>query len=187
MGRIGGELCALRWSAVDVEVEPSLVISHSIVDVGTGRLLRKDTKTHQVRRVALDAATTAVLARQRARQAELAAEAGVGLADDPYVFSQAVDASTPYRPNRLSALFRRLTRRLELTHITLHGLRHFMATQSIAAGVDIRTVAGRLGHGGGGVITMKTYAHFVHAADRRAADHMGQLVGGEPQELDEAG
>jgi site-specific recombinase XerC len=31
----------------------------------------------------------------------------------------------------------------------LHNLRHYSATELIAAGVDIRTVARRLGHGGG--------------------------------------
>jgi integrase len=31
-----------------------------------------------------------------------------------------------------------------------HALRHYSATELLTAGVDLRTVAGRLGHGGGG-------------------------------------
>jgi DNA-binding transcriptional regulator YhcF (GntR family) len=40
---------------------------------------------------------------------------------------------------------------------------------SIAAGVDVRTVAGRLGHGGGGTTTLRVYAAWVAEADLRAA------------------
>jgi hypothetical protein len=36
----------------------------------------------------------------------------------------------------------------------MHSLRHYSATELIAAGVDVRTVAGRLGHGSGGATTL---------------------------------
>jgi hypothetical protein len=52
---------------------------------------------------------------------------------------------------------------------TLHSLRHYNATELIAAGVDIRTVAGRLGHGGGGTTTLRVYAAWVSEAEQRAA------------------
>ena len=55
----------------------------------------------------------------------------------------------------------------------IHQLRHYSATELIAAGVDVRTVAGRLGHGGGGTTTLKVYSAFVAEADQRAA---GALV-----------
>ncbi|MGW0231504.1 hypothetical protein ACWDWO_24625 [Actinopolymorpha singaporensis] len=41
---------------------------------------------------------------------------------------------------------------------TLHKLHHYSATELIAAGVDVRTIAGRLGHGGGGATTLRVYA-----------------------------
>jgi hypothetical protein len=37
----------------------------------------------------------------------------------------------------------------------LHSLRHYSATELIAAGTDVRTVAGRLGHGSGGATTQR--------------------------------
>jgi hypothetical protein len=55
----------------------------------------------------------------------------------------------------------------------IHQLRHYSATELIAAGVDVRTVAGRLGHGGGGTTTLRVYSAFVAEADQRAA---GALV-----------
>jgi integrase len=51
---------------------------------------------------------------------------------------------------------------------------HFAYWRSPLAGVDLRTVAGRLGHGGGGATTLRVYASFVAAADRRAAEVLGQ-------------
>ena len=52
----------------------------------------------------------------------------------------------------------------------LHSLRHYSATELLTAGVDLRTVAGRLGHGGGGATTLKVYAAWVAASDRKAAE-----------------
>jgi site-specific recombinase XerD len=52
----------------------------------------------------------------------------------------------------------------------LHELRHYSATELLAAGVDLRTVAGRLGHGGGGATTLKVYAAWVQSADEQAAE-----------------
>ena len=52
----------------------------------------------------------------------------------------------------------------------LHNLRHYSATELIAGGVDVRTVAGRLGHGGGGgTTTLRVYAAWVAEADQRVA------------------
>lgn len=58
---------------------------------------------------------------------------------------------------------------------TLHKLRHYSATELIRAGVDVRTVAGRLGHADGGT-TLAYYAAWVREADQRASRILvGQL------------
>jgi hypothetical protein len=45
----------------------------------------------------------------------------------------------------------------------------------IAAGIDVRTVAGRLGHGQPWT-TLNTYAAFVPERDRAAADYLAALL-----------
>jgi integrase len=60
-----------------------------------------------------------------------------------------------------------------------HGLRHYSATELIAAeliaaGMDIRTVACRLGHGGGGMTTLRVYAAWLAEADQRATGAHGR-------------
>jgi integrase len=59
--------------------------------------------------------------------------------------------------------------------VRFHDLRHFAATVLASSGVDIRTIAGRLGHAHP-AITLRTYAHFMEAADRDAAAVMGRLA-----------
>lgn len=58
----------------------------------------------------------------------------------------------------------------------VHSLRHYSATELLTAGVDLRTVAGRLGHGSGGATTLRFYAAWVSEADHRAADAIGNLM-----------
>jgi integrase len=53
---------------------------------------------------------------------------------------------------------------------TLRNLRHYNATQMLAAGIDLRTAAGRLAHAGGGAMTLKVSAHRTRPADQRAAE-----------------
>lgn len=169
-----GELCALRWSNVDFPTG-TLLIAESISDV-PGSQTVKDTKTHAVRRIALSDEAVGRLAAHRRWQDRTAAVADIPLAPDPYVCSQDPAGSVPYRPDRVTGTFCRLRDRLELPHIHLHSARHLMATHSLTSGVDQRTVAGRLGHSGGGSVTMRVYAGFVPAADRRAAEVMGRLA-----------
>ena len=63
----------------------------------------------------------------------------------------------------------------------LHALRHFSATELIAAGVDVRTVAGRLGHGGGGATTLRVYAAWLAATDKTAAGLLAARLPQPPQ------
>ncbi|WP_445942220.1 tyrosine-type recombinase/integrase [Pseudonocardia sp. T1-2H] len=64
--------------------------------------------------------------------------------------------------------YSRLVQRLGI-RTTCHKLRHYSATELIAGGVDVRTVAGRLGHGGGGATTLRVYTPWVSEADQRAS------------------
>ena len=59
----------------------------------------------------------------------------------------------------------------------------FVASQLLSAGVDVRTVAGRLGHRNAAT-TLNVYAHFLEQSDRAAADVMGRLIADESDEVD---
>ena len=108
----------------------------------------------------------------RARQCKLT------LDDDALVFSDAADCSEPWYPDSVSRRFWRLCDAEGLTTVRLHDLRHFVATQLLSAGVDVRTVAGRLGHRNAAT-TLNVYAHFLEQADRGAADVIGRVIAGD--------
>jgi len=142
-----GELCALRWHHVDL-VGGVLAVERSIAQLD-GRTWEKDTKTHQNRRIALDPETIALLMGHRQLCMSRAAALGIDLAPDAFMFSPAVDGSDHLKPSTVSQRYSRLACRLGIK-TTIHKLRHYSATELISVGVDVRTVAGRLGHGGGG-------------------------------------
>ena len=81
----------------------------------------------------------------------------------------------------VSRKFKRLCEQEGVPDVRLHDLRHFVATQLLSAGVDVRTVAGRLGHRNAST-TLNVYAHFVEQSDRRAADVIGGIIA--PLDLD---
>ncbi len=162
-----GELCALRWSDVDL-VDASVLLSRAIVD-GGGSLVEKDTKTHQVRRIALGGETVVRLTTYRTLLEERASACGAEVVADALIFSFEVDGSRPWRPDTTTHRFTKARRRVGLSDaVRLHDLRHFLATRMITSGVDVRTVSGRLGHRRTST-TVDRYAAFVPATDREAA------------------
>lgn len=179
LGARRGEVCALRWSAVDLE-RGTVAISRALVLGDEGVIDREYPKTSSSRRkVAVDPGTLTVLAAHRRRQAERALACGTRPSADAYVFSTEVDGSSPWHPQVVTHRFERLRRRVGLEGIRLHDLRHYVATQLISAGVDVRTVAGRLGHANPNM-TLSTYAAWVPARDQDAAEVIGSLLDGVP-------
>ncbi|MEO6085850.1 MAG: tyrosine-type recombinase/integrase [Umezawaea sp.] len=170
-----GEICALKWSRVNLD-EGMIEIRRSYtLRRGVGK--EKDTKTHQMRRIALDTETVVLLTEHRQRCHERYAELGIELTDDMYVFTGVfkADPTVPYSPHAVSSRYKDMAERLKIkTHI--HALRHYSATELLTAGIDLRTVAGRLGHGGGGATTLRVYAAWVAASDRKAAEILGSRM-----------
>ncbi|OXM71993.1 MULTISPECIES: tyrosine-type recombinase/integrase [Amycolatopsis] len=171
------EVAGLRWSRVDLDGEVIEIRRTYVQSKGKGK--EKDTKTHQMRRLALDSETVALLRAHKQYCRDELFKVGAELTDDMFVFMSArtADARVPYSPDAISRRYKRMAARLNPpidTHI--HTLRHFSATELLTAGIDLRTVAGRLGHGGGGATTLRVYAAWVAASDRKAAEILGSRM-----------
>jgi len=167
-----GELLALRWSDIDLDRE-TLSIERGIVRVGDG-LVEQGTKTHQSRRISLDSGTVTSLRVHHQQMAERAQLAGSTITSESFVFSHSVDGSTPWHPDSTSRAFRNVCKQAGVTGIRLHDLRHYVAARLLAAGVDVRTVAGRLGHRNPST-TLNVYSHFVPETDQEAAETLGRI------------
>jgi integrase len=175
-----GELLALRWSDIAEDQRGiTLTISRAISlgdgqpEIGKG-LVEKDTKTHAVRRLRIDAGAVDALLEHRDWQIANAADCDVELVDNPRLFAADPDGERPWRPDSVSRWFNNAVQAAGLTGVRLHDLRHAAATQMLAAGVDVVTGANRLGHRNRSTF-LNRYAHVVPAADEAAADTLGQI------------
>jgi hypothetical protein len=112
--------------------------------------------------------TVEILREHRARHEERVAALGAAVSEEAFVFSLAPDSSSFLIAESVTQRYGRLVERLDI-ETSLHALRHYSATEMISAGVDVRTVAGRLGHSGGGITTLRVYSAWRDEADQRAA------------------
>ncbi|MGH3924658.1 MAG: tyrosine-type recombinase/integrase [Pseudonocardiaceae bacterium] len=176
-----GELVGLAWEHVNL-VTGLLTIRRNLVR-RNGKTILKDTKTHQMRVIKLDQDTVTILTAHKERAQRCCAELGTTLDDDAFVFSYSPDHRRHCDPDGITHRYAKMTADLGIdTH--LHALRHYSATELLAGGVDLRTVAGRLGHGGGGATTLKVYAAWVAGADTKAADLIASRLPRPPQVRD---
>jgi integrase len=144
-------------------------------------LIEKESPKNEssIRTIALMPATTELVRQHRGRLIEQAFAAGVTFAPEGFVFPASVDGTRPWRPETWTRRFGRLRDR-EGMKVRLHDVRHFVATTLLTSGVDLATVAGRLGHGGGGKTTLSIYSHFLSEPDRLAAEVMAGVLAREP-------
>lgn len=81
----------------------------------------------------------------------------------------------PMHPDTPTKWFRRFLQEHNLPHITLHQLRHTNASILIANGVDIITVAERLGHSDKST-TARIYAHMLKQNNKKAANVLAKTL-----------
>jgi integrase len=168
-----GELCALRWSDLDAGAG-TLSIARSVYETAKGGWGEKGTKSHQVRKIGLDALALEALRRHRAAVDATASGLGLEIGADAFMFSRSPVGSEPVRPDVVTRFAGRAAGDAGVrTH--LHALRHFSATQGIAAGYDPVTVGARLGHADPS-ITLRVYSHALERRDRDLAATVGKTL-----------
>jgi integrase len=170
-----GELCALQVCDLDLD-KGILHIAFNYVVVD-GRRVRKDTKTHQDRYLAIDPVTCAMIGEHLDAVRARLADVGVELPGDAYVFSNDPAGAMPWNPDWASHKASDLAAAAGVK-LNIKGLRHYTASQLLAARFDLRNTAARLGHGSGGATTLRHYADPVSEVDRRAAAYLAQLTAG---------
>jgi integrase len=158
------QLLALRWKDIDL-ARRRISFTRALVE-GRGGPVLAPTKTRRSYQVSVDRVSVGML-----RELRQGAVAGA----DAFVFSHDVGGTTPWQPNWVTKEFVRLRRQAGIPHCRLHDLRHFMATEMLAAGVAIPIVAARLSHARAST-TLNVYAHAVPGGDRDAAEQISVLL-----------
>lgn len=172
-----GQLIALRWSDLDLD-NGVVKFTATAVHGPDGETIRPLSKTKgRARTVALGATTVRTLTVHRQRMRERALEFGGRLGRDAFLFSDTPTCDRPWRLDTFSHRYLKIRRQAGAADVNLHSLRHYVATQLVAAGVDPRTVAERLGHSRPST-TLDMYAGAVPQKDRDAADLLERLLSG---------
>lgn len=169
-----GEACALRWADIDLK-QRLIVVDESVVTAKGGAIVKSPKTSASVRKVALDGPTVSAIRELQLEQKRLAISAGLSIGPRSFVFSFEPGGEIPPYPDSYShALTRLRTRAGIASDIHLHSLRHFHPT-ALDPVVSEAQKQARLGWST--VHMARHYTDGVPAEDRRAADHLGEMLG----------
>ena len=84
------------------------------------------------------------------------------------------DSMQPYSPGTYLPWLKKILQKANLTDVTLHSLRHTNISLQIMAGIDEKTVAGRVGHSQTSTTT-DIYSHFMHTSDVKASNVLDKI------------
>lgn len=168
-----GELCALSWADINLDTAVLSVRRNAVYVSGRGVVLDTPKTKSSLRSIKLPQPVIPMLKQYRSWQAEHRLQMGDLWQDNDLVFPSWNGA--PLYPDTLTSWFSDFVRRHDLPPVTVHGLRHTNATLLIAAGTNLRTVSGRLGHSQAST-TANIYAHAIQSADAAAAETLGDIL-----------
>ena len=157
-----GELLGLKWD--DIDFKNGILHVRRQVMRQEGKMVEAPLKTkNSYRSIAIPADAVEVLKIQRDK---------IGNGSE-YVFPS--PTGDPMSSDSVLHMLQRVLKRAGLERIRFHDLRHTFATLALQNGVDVKTVSGMLGHYSAG-FTLDTYAHVTTAAQRNAANTMGNVL-----------
>lgn len=176
------EAVGLKWSAIDFKND-WIEINHTVVEVSgcgqktvEGKLVAKDrTKSiHSNRKLPLyKEVKDALLEKQR--QIKLNMQLLRNGYNTQYLDYVCVkDNGDLIKPNHITHRFLKIIRRNHLKEIRYHDLRHTIATELHANGVDLRSIGEFLGHGN--LSTTQRYAHPNERTKQNVAQRYEDLI-----------
>ncbi|MDF2844813.1 MAG: integrase family protein [Herbinix sp.] len=164
------ELCGIKWSKISFD-NKIITIDHTRVNVGTVIIEKDRTKNESsTRKIAINDELVEVLKKEKSKQ-----ELNKELLGDYYIDTDYVivmEDGKPFRPNYLSELFTKVIKDNDLPTITLHGLRHTVASVANEAGVNLYNISKILGHS----TTATTSKIYTHLFDEAQVESMNAIA-----------
>lgn len=155
-----GELLGLKWD--DIDLDQGMIHVRRQVYRIDGEIREVPLKTkHSYRSISISKDAVELLREMKTRRVS------------EYVFPSPTGG--PISPDSVLHMLHRVLKRAGLPSMRFHDLRHSFATLALQNGVDIKTVSGMLGHFSAG-FTLDTYAHVTTAAQKEAANTMGNVL-----------
>lgn len=180
-----GEICALRWSDIDLDAGV-ISINRTVQNIAGRGTVFTAPKTKRSRRCIKIGPECVQLLREY-RQHQKAERFKVGsewvrrveiengkTVDNDLLFTRW--NGQPFDPNAVTSWFPGFLASHDLPAVHFHSLRHTNASLLIAAHVPVTTVSGRLGHAKTSTTT-DIYAGFIRSSDAAAADALTDVFG----------
>ena len=184
-----GENISLTWDDIDFSSN-TISINKATAKVTGGQYLKAPKTKNSYREVVVPTQVMRLLKRLKIEQSTYKFSIGenwIETLDENgkplnFVYTQVnglqMHVDTPSK--RFSKLIKDYNKTVEneddkLPNISLHGLRHTMATLLIGSGMEISTVSGRLGHADI-TTTLDIYTHFLKEHDKVASDTLEKFA-----------
>ena len=165
-----GELLALRWSDVDLELM-TISVNRSLQVLNDGTKIIREPKTPKARRlIAMTPSLTLQLRQHQESQFALRLLNNKLVKNHDLIFAD-IDGN-PINPDTITSTFAKVAKRLGIK-LRLHDLRHTHATLMLKSGVHPKIVSERLGHATV-AFTLDTYTHVVPGLQEAAAEAFDQ-------------
>ena len=157
-----GELLGLKWQ--DIDLDSGVIHVRRQVGRIDGKVQEAPLKTKNAyRNISIGVDAVSILWEKKKQDG----------GRSEYVFPSPTGG--PMSPDSVLKMLHRVLERAGLPELRFHDLRHTFATLALQNGVDVKTVSGMLGHFSAG-FTLDTYAHVTTAAQKKAAETMGEVL-----------
>ncbi len=155
-----GELCALMWSDIDLK-KRIITVRHTMqrihnIDGGTKLVITSPKSDSSVRDIPLPEFMVPLLKNIRS-------------ADNTFLLS---GTNKIVEPRTMQYRLKSILKRLKLSDVSFHSLRHLFATNCIAVGFDVKTLSEILGHSSVEI----TLNRYVHSSMERKTECMKLLA-----------
>lgn len=172
-----GELLGLEWPDIDFESGVITVRRTSQYISGKGIYTETPKTASSARSTKISPSMVELLRRYKLKQATDRLERGdlwdSGWIVRPRLFTNL--EGKPLHPTMPEKRLKAILERAGLPPVSLHSLRHTNATLLITGGVDVRTVAARLGHSQTST-TLNIYAETIRSAEAAAAQVLDDIL-----------
>ena len=164
-----GEIAALRWSDIDLDKKTMFIRRNRVI--ANGKVYEKDPKSESGKReIPLADALVQVLKEARDKDIEAFDE---DRASTGYVIH--LPDGTPYKPDSISQKWDRFAKSNGIRYLSLHDIRHTVASQLIHKNVNCKAVQAIMGHADIKV-TLDTYAHPYKEDEKAAVDALSDVT-----------
>ena len=175
-----GEIFGLQWKHIDINNKTITVEQECQYNMGVGNHIVPRTKGGSSRKITIPDTICVLLSLYRKetqkRRNVLRNRGewkGAENINDDFVFCT-FDGRLGHA-DQFNAWLDRFTKKHGFKRITPHTFRHMVASYLISAGVDLQTVAGKLGHANT-MTTQAIYSHLLQSSEHRTASILEDML-----------